>query len=110
MKIKGIMYLVLSEGLHLLFTGDKRSPQTILGGTFSVYSGGFGKICSHSWDAFVLPTNMHGMWPQTGREGPGVERKVPALVKSQHENMIAPSAFSKVYAAFFVACCEVGEH
>ena len=44
---------------------------------------------------------VHGKWPQTGREGPGVERKVRALVKSQHENMIAPSAFSKVLMLHF---------
>ena len=23
---------------------------------------GFSKICLHSWDTFVLATNMHGMW------------------------------------------------
>ena len=62
----------------------------MISGTFLLYSGGFGKIGLHSWDAFVLPTNMHGIWPRIGREGNGVERKVRAVVKSQRENMIAP--------------------
>ena len=77
-----------------------------------MYSGGFGKIGPHSWDAFVLPTNMHGIWPRIGREGHGVERKVHALVKSQHENMpdCTISVFQGDNATFFVACCEVGEH
>ena len=39
---------------------------------------------------------MHGMWPRIGREGPGFKRNVRALVKSEHEKMIAPSAFCKV--------------
>ena len=66
-----------------------------------MYSGDFGKIWPHSWDAFVIPTNVHGMWPRIVREGPGVERKVRALVKSQHEKMIAPSAFCKVLMLHF---------
>ena len=44
---------------------------------------------------------MHGMWPWTGREGPGVARKVGALVKSQHENLSAPSTFSKMLMLHF---------
>ena len=43
---------------------------------------GFRKICPHSWDAFVFPTNMPGMWPRIGRKGPGVECKVHADVNS----------------------------
>ena len=28
-----------------------------------LYSEVFCKICPHSWDILVLPTNMHDMWP-----------------------------------------------
>lgn len=38
---------------------------------------------TYSWDAFVLPSSMHGMWPRIGREDPGVGCKVRAHVCSE---------------------------
>ena len=87
-----IFYLRATRGARRLF---------MISDTFLVYSGGFGKICPHSWDAFVLPTNMHGMWPWTGREGPGVERKVGALVKVNTKTWVHHQRFPRCWCCIF---------
>ena len=43
--------------VYIFFLRATRGAQTILGDTFLVCSGDFGKICPYSWDAFVLPTS-----------------------------------------------------
>ena len=51
------------KSTYLLITAsDKRSPQTILGQRHIIKGiARFFPIFSHSWDACVLHTNMHGM-------------------------------------------------
>ena len=51
------------KSTYLLITaGDKRSPQTILGQRHIIKGiARFFPIFSHSWDACVLHTNLHGM-------------------------------------------------
>jgi len=62
--IPGLLYHFKSTYLPII-AGNKRSPQTILGQQH-IINGivRFFPIFSHSWDARVLRTNMHGMWPR----------------------------------------------
>ena len=53
------------HGLSSVIAGEQRSPQTNLGQLYSINCIGrfLSEICPRSWDARVVPTNMHGMWP-----------------------------------------------
>ena len=56
--------LQLSSLLGII-KGDERSPQPILGQRYSMNCiARFSRICPYSWDARVVPTNMHGIWPR----------------------------------------------
>ena len=51
--------------LHWVIEGDKKCLQIIFGQRYSINRiSRFSQNRPHSWDACVVPTNMHGIWPR----------------------------------------------
>ena len=75
---------------------------------YKLYSEFFSKICPRSWNSRFVLTNMHGVWPRIGGEGPGVECQIYAQVNSTWIHDCAISVFQGGDAAFLAEYFYVG--